>query len=197
MESFVVSKLLDLVPGWIIKFFKKSREHGIIAEWREPDWFKFGGGYYSGFVPGVIDLWLQIYFRNTNNEPAILQSVTGSFDRETKFFGGDFQTVQPELNGTNSSIFPKIIDSKHTLPLYVKFSFQTMCPLDQFIETMRNAPLFTFKIIFHTKEGAHTYEKKIERVLDLKKEYMPVYRQFLSSSTNQSIPLILDRIKNM
>lgn len=181
MWEFIADKILDLVAF----ILKRSRQKGIIAEWMEPEWFKFAGGSYSNLIPREIEIWLQVYFRNTTEDPHILQSVKGEFTRETKFWSGYFSGVQPDFNTAASIKFPKTILPKDSLPAYLRFVFPVAAQSpDDFIAQVKASPDLLFKIIYHTKEGAKTQEKFIERSLKFKDLYKGVYVSFLSGVPN-------------
>lgn len=160
----------------------KTDDNGIIAEWMEPDWFKFAGGSYSNLIPVAIEIWLQVYFRNTTNEPHTLQSASVSFSRQGRFWGGYFGGIQPSINGhINGQMLPKAIPAKDSIPLFFQyvFSIAAVSP-DDFIAQIKEAPELVFKINYLTKEGPNTPEKSIERSLNFKEEYPKIYRSFLA-----------------
>ena len=160
---------------------KSKKSEGIIAEWMQPDWFRFSGGAYSYFVPVAIDVWLQVYFRNTENTPLVLQSANVELAREGRFWGGHFYGVYSASNQHNSPVtFPKTIPPGDALPLYFKFTFTTggSSPED-FISQVKVSPELIFTITYQTKEGAETKEKKIQKGLDFKNKYKRTYLSFL------------------
>jgi hypothetical protein len=158
-----------------------SAGDGIIAEWREPDWFKFAGGSYSNNIPNTIEVWLQVYFRNTGNDPFTLQSARVDFSREGRFWQG--YSAGPELTfGGNitTSLLPKNIAPKDSLILYFPYRFPiAAASAEDFVAQVKIAPDLIFKIQYQTKEGVDTRDKVIERTLNFKEEYPKVYKMFL------------------
>ncbi len=180
--SVIVEKILD----WGADLFKISRQKGIVAEWMEPEWFKFGGCSYSNLIPNQVELWLQVYFRNTTDDPHILQSAKADFTRNGRFWGGSYLGIQPTFNGNvaqSMPLLPQTIQGKDAIPFYFHFNFSIGAPTpEDFIAQLNASPDLLFKISYHVKEGAKTVEKYIEKSLSFRDEYKKIYKAFLGSS---------------
>jgi hypothetical protein len=178
--SVIVEKILD----WGADLFKISRQKGIVAEWMEPDWFRFGPCSYSNLIPTSVELWLQVYFRNTTDDPHILQFAKADFERDGRFWGGQFMGVQPEFGGTRTgSFFPRTIPPKDSIPFYFHFIFSIGAPSPQdFIAQLNVSPDLSFKVSYRVKEGAKTQEKTIQRNFVFREEFKKIYKAFLGGS---------------
>jgi hypothetical protein len=66
---------------------------------------------------------------------------------------------------------------------------------DDFIAQVKASPDLLFKVTYHTKEGAKTQEKFIEKSLKFKDAYKEIYVSFLSGIPNPDAPRLIKLIE--
>lgn len=175
------------------------KQEGVIAEWMHPDWFKFGATQYSNLIPSHVNLSLQVYFRNTTDDPCVLQFAKADFERDGRFWGGQFIGAfsDPHQEIPIGSSFPKTIPRKESVPFYFRFVFSIGAPSpEEFIKQLRESPDLIFKISYRVKEGPDTHDKIIQQNLVFREEFKKIYGSYLGTSPRPDAQQLTQSLDN-